>query len=50
MYFGLHVKCPLLLPDFNETCFSFKRFSKNLQISNLLKIRPGGAEFFEDGR
>jgi hypothetical protein len=26
------------------------RFSKNPQISNFMKIRPVGAEFYEDGR
>jgi len=45
MYIGLHVKYPLFLSDFNETYIS-RQFSKNLQISNLMKIRPVGAELF----
>ena len=32
---GLHVKCPLLLPDFNETWILSTDFQK---ISNLMKI------------
>ena len=35
-----HFSCQLLLkPEFLD------RFSKNIQISNFTKIRPGGAEF-----
>jgi len=44
MYSGPHVKYPLFLPDFNETWISrLFFFSKNTQISNLVKIRPVGA-------
>jgi len=39
MHVGLHVKYPLFLSDFNLTWF-FGRFSKNVQISNVMKIRP----------
>jgi hypothetical protein len=44
MYNGLHVKYPLLLPEFNETEIFLDRFSKNAQISNFMQIRPVGAE------
>ena len=44
MYIGLHVKYPLFLSDFNETCNFIERFWKNNQISNFMKIRPVGAE------
>ena len=45
-------KVPLLfLSDFNETCIFFNGFSKNTQTSNIMKIRPVGAELFHaDGR
>jgi len=37
--------------DFNETWIFRDRFSKNTQISNLMKIRPVGAWFSHaDGR
>jgi hypothetical protein len=39
MCIGLHVKCPLFLSAFNGTHF-FDRFSKNNQISIIMKIRP----------
>jgi hypothetical protein len=50
-YIGLHVKCPLLLSDFNYTSVFTTDFRKiyNCQIS-LGKIPPVEAEFFqEDG-
>jgi hypothetical protein len=51
MYIGLHVKYPFFLLDFNETWIFSTDFSRNPQISNLLKIRPLGAEFFHaDGQ
>jgi hypothetical protein len=51
MYLGLHVKYPLFLADINETWNYLDRFSKNTQISNFIKMRPVGAELFnEDGR
>jgi hypothetical protein len=40
---------PLFLSDFNETDF-FDRFSKNPQISNVMKIRQLGAELFDSDR
>jgi hypothetical protein len=53
-YIDLHVKYPLFLSDFNESWIFFT-FSKNTKISNLMKIRPVGAELFHaegqtDGR
>jgi hypothetical protein len=49
MHLGLHVKCPLLLSDFNENNFSTD-FRKML-TSNFVKIRPVGTELFHaDGR
>ena len=44
MYTGLHVKYRFL-SDLNETRI-LTDFSKNTQISNLMKIRPVGAELF----
>jgi hypothetical protein len=49
MYIGLHVKYPLFLSDFNELNF-LNTFSKNIQISNFMKIRPVGAELFHEDR
>jgi hypothetical protein len=40
MYIGVHVTYPLFLSDFN---FSTD-FRKNRHISNLMEIRPVGAE------
>jgi hypothetical protein len=46
MYIGLRINYPLFLADFKETSFS-----KVPQISNFMKIRPVGAEFFHaDGQ
>ena len=50
MYIGLQVKYPLFLSGFNETLI-VDRFSKNIQISNLMKICPVGAELLHaEGR
>ena len=50
MSIGLHVKCLLFLSDFNKTLSFFDRFSKSTEISNLMKIRPVGAELFHADR
>ena len=51
MYFGLTVKYPLFLSDFNETWSVLDRFSKHPQISNFIKIRHVDAELFHaDGQ
>ena len=51
MYIGLHVKCPFLLSDFNETLKFINRFLKNNQATYFTKIHPVGAElFYADGR
>jgi hypothetical protein len=48
----MYMKYPLLLSDFNSTWIFLDKFSKKKsQISNLMKIRPVGAELFhEDGQ
>jgi hypothetical protein len=46
----LHVKYLLFLSDFNETSDFLDRFSKNAQISHLMKIRPVGAVLFHADR
>jgi len=46
MYVGLHVKCPFLLSEFNETLNFIDRFFKNNQAPNFMKIRPVGSELF----
>jgi hypothetical protein len=47
----LHVKYPLFLSDFNETCILLTDFRKKEHISRFIKIRPTGAELFHaDGR
>jgi len=51
MYFGLHVKYPSFLFEFNENLnFSTFVFSKNIQIPNFMRIRPVGAELFHVDR
>ena len=49
MYIGLLVEYPLFLSNFNETIF-FDIFSKNIQILNVMKIRPAGTELFHADR
>jgi len=44
MYNGIHIKYPLFLADFNETCIFSTYFLKNVQMSNFMKIRPVGSE------
>ena len=46
MYTGLHVKYLLFLSDFNDTENFLDSVSKNLQISNFMKIRQVGARLF----
>jgi hypothetical protein len=51
IYIGFHLKYPLLLSGFNERSDFSKDFRKNTQISNFMKIRPVGAEWFHaDGQ
>jgi hypothetical protein len=50
MYVGFHVKYPLFLSEFNETCSSPDRISKNTQIPNFIKICPEGAELLYANR
>jgi len=49
MHFGLHVKCPLFVSDFNETKISRQIFGKNAQITNFIKIRLAEADLFNAG-
>ena len=46
VYNCLHVKWPLFFSDFNEFFNFLDILSKNHQISNFMKIRRVGAEFF----
>jgi hypothetical protein len=50
IYIDLHVKCPLFLPDFNETWIFLNSFFLNPQISNFTKIRQAGADLYHAGR
>jgi hypothetical protein len=45
MYIGLGIKYPLFFSDFNEILF-LDRFSKNMQISNFIKILLLEAQLF----
>lgn len=50
-YLGLHVKYPLFVWDCNETSIFATDLLKILKVSNFMRIRPVGAEFFHsDGR
>jgi hypothetical protein len=50
MYISLHVKYPLLSPDFNVTGIFSTDFSENTQISNFMNTRPVRAELFQANR
>jgi hypothetical protein len=50
-WYGRHVNCMVFLSDFKETWICSTDFSKYTQISNLMKIRPVGADLFHaDGQ
>ena len=50
MYAGLHVECPLFLSYFKQTwIFSTAFPNKHTKTSNVIKIRPVGAELFHEG-
>ena len=51
IYFGLQVRYPLFLSDFNKNLIFLDIFSKNNQESSFMKIRPVGAKLFNwEGR
>jgi len=50
MYIGPHVKYPLFLPDFHETCIFWTDFQKNTAVSNFMKIHPVAAELYHVDR
>jgi hypothetical protein len=50
MCIGLHVKYPVFLIGLLWNLNFHNRFSKNTQISNLMQIRPVGAELFHSDR
>jgi len=50
MYIGLHVKCPVFLSDFHETWIFSTIFSKNIQISNFMKICSVGGRVVACGQ
>jgi hypothetical protein len=50
MHERLHVKYTLFFSSFNEIFNFLNRFSKNMQISNLMKICSVGAELFHADR
>jgi hypothetical protein len=43
-------KAPVILVRFSRHLNFLEGFSKNIQISNFLKMRPVGTEFHADGR
>ena len=49
IYFGLHIKYPLFLPDLNETWNWSTDFWKKKEESNFMKISPFGEDLFLAG-
>ena len=49
MYIAFHVKYPLFLSDLNENNF-LGSLSKNIEISNFMKILQVGANLFHENR
>ena len=47
MYIGLHTKYHLFFTDFNETRIFSTEFLKKIFKKNFMKIRPVGAELFQ---
>jgi hypothetical protein len=50
MYVRLCAKYPLFVSEFNENLIFSTEFYKKAQISNFIKIRPVGTEFFHADR
>jgi len=51
MYIDFHVHYEVPLSHYNDTCIFSTDFQKNIQVSNLIKIRPLGAALFDaDGQ
>jgi hypothetical protein len=51
MYIGLQAKYPVFLADFNQKLIFLHRFSKNIQISNFMKVPSVGVDMLHaDGR
>jgi hypothetical protein len=50
MFNGLYAKYQPFLSDFTESSNFLDKFSKNPEISNLMRIRPVEAELFTSGR
>ena len=46
MYIGFHAECLLFLSDFNQIWNFLKRFLKNPNKANLMKIHPVGSVLF----
>jgi hypothetical protein len=50
MYFGVQVKFPLFLPNYNKILKFLDRFLKKFQMSIFTEIRPVGPALFTCGR
>jgi hypothetical protein len=44
MRVGLHIKCPLFLPDFYRKWKTSTNFSENSSVSNFIKIHSAALE------